>query len=119
MATTISGNHSPEGLERGTKNVVFNTLFPNGENTDMTVSSLDIPITEDELLCSRKEAAELGEISAQTLINYRNHGIVFSTQNGRGQLFSAKDIKWLRCLRKRIHVNTNYIVRHAATQEKI
>ena len=66
-----------------------------------------------------KEAAELGEISAQTLINYRNHGIVFSTQNGRGQLFSAKDIKWLRCLRKRIHVNTNYIVRHAATQEKI
>ena len=80
MATTISGNHSPEGLERGTKNVVFNTLFPNGENTDMTVSSLDIPITEDELLCSRKEAAELGEISAQTLINYRNHGIVFSTQ---------------------------------------
>jgi MerR-like DNA binding protein len=113
------GNHSPEGPERGTNNVVFNTPFPNGENTDMTIGSLDIPKTDDELLCSRKEAAELVGISAQTLINYRNHGIVFSTQNGRGQLFSAKDIKWLRCLRKMIHINTNYIVRLAATQEKI
>jgi MerR family transcriptional regulator, heat shock protein HspR len=84
----------------------------------MTAGSLYIPKTEDELLCSRKEAAELVGISAQTLINYRNHGIIFSTQNGRSQLFSVKDIKWLRCLRKMIHVNTN-IVRLAVTQGKI
>jgi hypothetical protein len=112
------GNHSPEGPERGTNNVVFNTPFPNGENTDMTVGSLDIPKTEDELLFSRKEAAELVGISAQTLINYRNHWIIFSTQNGRGQLFSAKDIKRLRCLRKMIHVNTNCIVRLQRRRKK-
>ncbi len=73
----ILGNHSPEGPETGTNDVVVITPFPNAKNTDMTARSLDIPKTEDEPLCTMKEATELVGISAQTLINCRKHGLVF------------------------------------------
>ncbi len=85
--------------------VVAITPFPNGEKTDMTACSRDISETEDERLCTVKEAAALVGISAQTLMKYRKQGLVCPMQNGRIRRFSAKDIKWLRCLRELIHVN--------------
>jgi len=71
----------------------------------MTACSRDISETEDERLCTVKEAAALVGISPQTLIKYRKQGLACPMQNGRIQRFSAKDIKWLRCLRELIHVN--------------
>lgn len=48
-------------------------------------------------------AAGLVEVSAQTLRHYEKLGIVFPRFDGKTRLYSAQDIKWLRCLRELIH----------------
>src|SRR5512143_2511811 len=52
---------------------------------------------------STKAAAELVEVTARTLIHYEKLGLVFPEREGKIRLYSAQDIKWLRCLRELIH----------------
>lgn len=99
------GKHCLQGLEPDGDDIVVITLFYHGENTDMTARSLDMPQIKGEPLYTMTEAAKLLGTSTQTLIIYRKHGLVFPVRNGRGQLFSTNDIKWLRCVRELIHVN--------------
>lgn len=71
----------------------------------MKALGLGISQIKGEPLYSMTEAAKLLGSSTQTLICYRKHGLVFPVQNGRRPLFSANDVKWLRCVRELIHVN--------------
>jgi hypothetical protein len=50
-----------------------------------------------------KAAAELVEVSARTLMHYEKLRLVFPERKGKIRLYSAHDIKWLRCLRELIH----------------
>jgi MerR family transcriptional regulator, heat shock protein HspR len=47
--------------------------------------------------------AELVEVSSQTLILYEKSGLVFPAFEGKTRLYSAHDVKWLRCFRELIH----------------
>ena len=60
------------------------------------------PKKYDELL-SPMAAAELVEVSARTLMRYEKLGLVFPRFKGKTRLYSAQDVKWLRCLRELIH----------------
>ena len=71
----------------------------------MKALGIGISQTKGEPLYTMTEAAKLLGSSTQTLICYRKHGLVFPVQNGRSPLFSANDVKWLRCVRELIHVN--------------
>lgn len=71
----------------------------------MMPRGLDIPKNEKEPLYTRMVAAELVGVTAQTLMFYRKHGLVSPQHSGKNRLYSAKDIKWLCCLRELIHVN--------------
>lgn len=71
----------------------------------MTVHSPDISHIKYERLYTMKEAAQRVGISKQTLNVYRKRELVFSRSSGKRRLFSADDIRWMRCIRELIHVN--------------
>ncbi len=58
---------------------------------------------QDKPLYSIGVAADLLEVHPRTLRLYEEAGLVAPARRGGRRLYSANDIKWLRCMRRLIH----------------